>query len=364
MYAEIDGNEVKLYGTIWEGDANYILRDLKPLLNQEGEVVTIHIHSPGGSVFDGNIISNALRGAKATVEIMIDGIAASMGGIISLASKKTKMVSNGFIMIHAPWTYTSGSAKELGKSVQLLTSIENEFVRALMARTKKKEPQVRTWLDGDNWFSAEQALALGLIDEIVDPIMEETDFSAFTDMSLVSACFAEYDQDRNSKDRPQPTVPKSKTDMNLQPATLVALGLKGKPTDAEIDAAIIALNDKVSTAESRATTAENALNALKAADKASVIDAAIKAGKFPASEKAQWEADYDANPDMTKRLIDRLPVKASLPNAEKPEDEEPTEGIPADRKNWTKDDWRKKDPAGMLALKKSNPAAYNALWNQ
>lgn len=359
MYAEVEGdNIIYLSGRIWEGDGPYVRSVIRPIINQPSKTSYIRVHSIGGDVFDGSIIFNEIKRASSNVVVDIEGIAASMMAIIALSGNKVRMAANAFLMIHAPSGETAGTAADHEETIGVLKEIESNFKTILSQKTGKTEEEVSAWLVGDNWFSAKQALEAGLIDEIIDPVLMD-DFSAHTNMRLAASLFPDKDREQNHR-----KILNTNPDMKIEANALKALGLNGNPNDSEINSAIIALSEKVTTAESRATTAENALNALKAADKASVIDAAIKAGKFPASEKAQWEADYDANPDMTKRLIDRLPAKASLPNAEKPEEEEPTEGIPADRKNWTKDDWRKKDPAGMLALKKSNPAAYNALWNQ
>jgi ATP-dependent Clp endopeptidase proteolytic subunit ClpP len=124
-----------------------------------------HIHTYGGSVFDGNLIYNFLASFKGDVDVYIDGVAASMGSIIIMAGKRIHIAENGFIMIHTPQGGVEGTAKQMSQYAKLLTSMENNFKEKLIQRTGKTENEVNAWFDGtDYWFDSNEALSIGLVD--------------------------------------------------------------------------------------------------------------------------------------------------------------------------------------------------------
>jgi len=129
--------------------------------------ILLKIHSPGGEVFDGNAIFTALQ-RRGNVEVQIEGIAASMATVISLAGVPVKMASNGFYMIHNPWGSALGDSYELRKQAELLDMIRLNMVRAYAAKSGQETEQIEAWMDAETWFTAEQALAAGFVDEVTD----------------------------------------------------------------------------------------------------------------------------------------------------------------------------------------------------
>ena len=129
--------------------------------------ILLRIHSPGGEVFDGNAIATALS-RRGNVEVQIEGIAASMATLISLSGKPVKMAENGFYMIHNPWGAAMGDAEELRKQAELLDRIRGNMVNAYSAKTGQSPEQIGEWMDAETWFTAEQALQAGFVDEVTD----------------------------------------------------------------------------------------------------------------------------------------------------------------------------------------------------
>jgi ATP-dependent Clp endopeptidase proteolytic subunit ClpP len=129
--------------------------------------ILLKIHSPGGEVFDGNAIFNALQ-RRGNVEVQIEGIAASMATVISLAGAPVKMAANGFYMIHNPWGVAMGDAEELRDQAELLDKIRSNMVGAYAARSGKSPEQIQEWMDAETWFTAEEAHAAGFVDEVTD----------------------------------------------------------------------------------------------------------------------------------------------------------------------------------------------------
>lgn len=351
MYAQIEGNEIKLYGRIWYNDGPYVINQISKMLAKAKEDVHIHLHTPGGSVIDGNLIYNAIASAKANVTIYIDGLAASMGSIIMLASKKIVMAENAYIMIHAPSGYQEGNAKDFEKTAKLLRSMEGNFIKKLSARWKDSDSEVKDLMDGDNWFDADQALDAGLVDETFDPVIEESNLNDYQDVKMCAQLFEAYD--RNPEDEPRPPKKKKEPkqqEMKLDARSLEALGLDANATDAEINAAIEAQNKKIKDMESKSKKEHEAKCEKLVAD-------AITAGKILAGEKDQWLDDAKANYELTERMIGKLTGKKTLV-AQEEEFQNDLEG----RKDWTLADWRKKDPAGLLEIKRKDPKAYEAIW--
>ena len=178
MIAEITGNKVKLYGTIWSGDGRDVVSAIEKA-KLKGEI-NVHLHTAGGSVFDGHLIYNFLRNLENNINIYIDGLCASMGTIIMLAGDTINIAENGYIMIHAPSGATWGTAKDHRSNMRLLESMEANFITKYKNKTGKSKEEVKKWLDGDNWFDASQAKKEGLVDDIVGEILDEEEITTAT----------------------------------------------------------------------------------------------------------------------------------------------------------------------------------------
>ncbi|MEI7504813.1 MAG: ATP-dependent Clp protease proteolytic subunit, partial [Paludibacter sp.] len=96
--------EIKLYGSIGSSGINSFdfSTQLSELEKSGCKSLTIHMHCYGGSVFEGNVIYNALKNSKMSIKIVVDGIAASMASIILLAVKDVDIAENGYVMVHRP----------------------------------------------------------------------------------------------------------------------------------------------------------------------------------------------------------------------------------------------------------------------
>ena len=156
-------DEIGMYGV----SAKQFITDLKSI--PATDRIVLKIHSPGGEVFDGNAIFNALQ-RRGNVEVQIEGLAASMATVISLAGMPVKMAANGFYMIHNPWGVAMGDAAELRDQAQLLDKIRSNMVGAYAAKSGQSAEQIQEWMDSETWFTAEEALSAGFVDEITDTL--------------------------------------------------------------------------------------------------------------------------------------------------------------------------------------------------
>ncbi|HRO75784.1 MAG TPA: ATP-dependent Clp protease proteolytic subunit, partial [Crocinitomicaceae bacterium] len=246
MYFTSEENIGKLYGTIWSGDGQWIANDLQAFLKGKSEA-TIHLHTPGGSVFDGNLIYNVLKASKTKVNIVIDGLAASMGSILMLAGSTVTMAENSFVMIHAPSGVVEGSANDMKNAATLLASLENQFVKKYVAKTGKTEQEVKQWLNGDNWFSADDAVSAGLVDGITNAVLEGVDLSAVLKMDT-KALSDNFDKQFLN----QVVNNKNNDTMKLNAQSKAVLGVSDDATDEQVNAAIEALSKDNQTMKARA----------------------------------------------------------------------------------------------------------------
>jgi len=157
--------ELYIYDEIgfWGVTAGDLVADLKKV---EATELTVHISSPGGEVFDGLAIYQALKSHPATVNIVIDSLAASIASVIALAGDHVTMAPKAQFMIHDAFTMSVGNAQEMREAADLLDRISDSIASIYSDKTGQPTDFWRGVMAKDSWYSAEEALAAGLIDEI------------------------------------------------------------------------------------------------------------------------------------------------------------------------------------------------------
>jgi ATP-dependent Clp endopeptidase proteolytic subunit ClpP len=152
-------DEIGYFGQTAKGLAD----DLREL---DVEELDVHINSPGGDIFDGLAIYQALKDHKANVTVRIDGLAASIASVIAMAGDKVVMAPKSSLMIHDGWTMAVGSAKDMRKTADLLDKQSDIIASVYADKTGQPAEFWREIMADDAWYNAEEALAAGLIDEI------------------------------------------------------------------------------------------------------------------------------------------------------------------------------------------------------
>jgi len=131
----------------------------------------VHIHSPGGDVFEGYAIHNALKNTGKEIEVRIEGTCASIAMSIASAASPGKLFANtkSNLMIHNPtFQNISGSSKDLRNAAGLLDQIKSQFLTEWQARTGLDQARLSQMYDTETWLTPEQALELGFIDGVKD----------------------------------------------------------------------------------------------------------------------------------------------------------------------------------------------------
>lgn len=107
---------------------------------------------------------------KATIEVYVDGLAASAASLIAMAGKTIHMPENSYLMIHNAWVVAAGSYRELEKSAKLLKNITDNFRTAYLTRNLTiSESKVNEMMNDETWLEAKSAIALGFADNLLAP---------------------------------------------------------------------------------------------------------------------------------------------------------------------------------------------------
>lgn len=135
------------------------------------DTLDIEIHSPGGSVFDGFVIYNellALRKRGVCVTATINTLAASMASVIAMAADNVRIVPNGKMMIHDVSCGCWGNAKDLSRMADLCEQMSNEIADIYAKKCGATTKEMRDKMLDETWLNAQQAIELGLADELFD----------------------------------------------------------------------------------------------------------------------------------------------------------------------------------------------------
>lgn len=360
--AGTDGDvaEILIYDEIgyddwWGGgvSSKQFAQDLSAI---ESDSITVRVNSPGGDVFEGIAILNALRNHKARITVYVDGLAASAASFIAMAGDEVVMCRNAEMMIHDAWGYCSGNAAEMRKMAADLDRVSDNIASIYAERTDTTAAEWRDVMKEEAWYSADEAVAAGLADRVeAKPTSEpdeEVDAKASFDLSIFNYA------GRRAAPAPKPLAPVARTAPESPGANTTterggsdvaftdeqtselreALSLPEDATDQEIfDAVLDELTAPEETApetgtDNRATASAATLPAGVVAVESSVLDAlrldaqrgaqaraqqeteartalvsaAIKDGRIAAARKDHWLAALTADPGGAGQTLSSL----------------------------------------------------------
>jgi ATP-dependent protease ClpP protease subunit len=160
-----------IVGSEWEAEyfGGVCPQDIVPQLKAlDAEVINLRINSPGGDVFAAQAICTALKQHKAKVIAHIDGVAASAATSIACACDEVVMADGAMYMIHNAWTIALGDRNDFMETAALLEKIDGSLADVYAARTGKKKDEIAALMDAETWFTADEAIAIGLADRKAD----------------------------------------------------------------------------------------------------------------------------------------------------------------------------------------------------
>lgn len=165
------GNELILEGIIasesWFDD-EVTPKMFRDELAQHSGNLTVRINSPGGDVSAGVSIYNMLNEHDGVVTVKVDGIAASIASLISMAGDKIVMLPGSMMMVHLPWTIAAGNSEDMEQAIDMLKKTGESMIPIYAARTGLSEERVEELLKAETWMTAQDAVDLGFADEAVE----------------------------------------------------------------------------------------------------------------------------------------------------------------------------------------------------
>lgn len=186
MAADGASAEVLIYdeiGESWFSDG-VTAKGFAESLARLGDVsdINVRINSPGGKVFEGMAIYNTLKNHKATVNVHIDGLAASIATVIAMAGDNIHMAKNALFMIHDPAAVAIGTARDMLETASMLEAVENTIVDVYADRTGMEDAAIRSAMNAETWYSADDAKAAGFVQNVTPnkQVAASFDVSKFT----------------------------------------------------------------------------------------------------------------------------------------------------------------------------------------
>lgn len=162
--------DIYIYDEIgfWGVTAKQFISDLNAL----GDIthINLHINSPGGDVFEGIAIFNALKTHGASITVYVDGVAASMASVIAMVGNPVIMPENTFMMIHKPFGFTGGDAEDMRTYADLLDKVEAVLLPAYAQKTGKTTDEIAAMLADETWMSGAECLAHGFADQVTPAV--------------------------------------------------------------------------------------------------------------------------------------------------------------------------------------------------
>lgn len=161
-----DRTEVNIYDEIGLFGVSYnqFIDDIKDI----DTPLDIHINSPGGSVFDGLAMYDAINQFRKRQQVYtyVDGMAASMAGVLMLASDRIHVAENARFMMHNVWGGGVGDSKELRKTADLLDKEQDKIVNIFTNKMGIGEDEVRELMNEETWYHGQEIIDAGLADVI------------------------------------------------------------------------------------------------------------------------------------------------------------------------------------------------------
>lgn len=161
---------IMVNGQVEDNMANSIIAQLLFLDSENHDKpIQMYINSPGGSVTAGMGIYDTMQHIKAPVHTTVLGLAASMGSILLIGGEigHRYALPNSEVLIHQPLGGAQGQATEIEIAAEHIKKTRTKLNTLIAERTGQKLSKVKKDTDRDNWLTAEESLAYGLVDSIL-----------------------------------------------------------------------------------------------------------------------------------------------------------------------------------------------------
>lgn len=191
----LESTEILIYDIIgWPfNDAGELVRALAGLDTKE---IVVRINSPGGDIFDGFAIFNALSRHKARIITQVEALAASAASVLMMAGTDIQACRNAMTMIHNPWAVVGGDDDALRDVADVLAKIKGSMIDIYADRSGTGKREIKTMMKAETWMTAKEAKDKGFVDTIIDsPAKAKAEW----DLSMFANAPDEYRRTRDDE---------------------------------------------------------------------------------------------------------------------------------------------------------------------
>ena len=342
--------------SFWEDGLTYrMLRDTIEPERAGIRSLTLEICSPGGDVLEAFVIYNYLNGLGIPVTAEVTGWAASAASYIIMAADRIKVHANSFILIHEPSVCVCGDRHDHRKAASVLDPIFRSLVDAYMTHAEASRDEIEDLVTAETWLTADDAVRLGLADEILDAIPA----AAAANFPINSERFSNIPQNmkgfypmpkklKNVKDEEEKKVCPDNAEQG-EPAEPAEPEKKPEEDSADPEAA----DESESIPAEEETKAGEDGSISDLADQISALMSEVKDLRGALQAAKESEADAKKQLADLRNQIDRLTagVKHSAKKADPVEDAKDWETLMAEGDG---------SPAHYIAMRKQHPEAFKA----
>ncbi len=290
---------IKISGVIWEynNSAAWFSSKIDEIVRQGITDAHVVINTPGGDVFQANEIANEIEKFTGTLTGEGGSLVASAGTYIAMSLSSFTMPENGQFMYHKPSAYLRGNEDQLESSLKLLKSFTADYKKRYAEKTIHSEAEIEAnWSKGDVWLNAQEAKQ----QKFITGISSRKTISK-ADALLMKACGSPVVPEITTKKEPL----KTENEMDLKVAA-VKIGLPETATQAEYDAAILAMQNKANKTDQLEKEVEEAEKKRRSDQIKAIFDQAIKAKKITAAQAENMQGWAEKDFDGFKAHIDAL----------------------------------------------------------
>lgn len=159
--------QLLLYGDVgFEINARDVAAQLKAF---KGSEVLVRISSGGGAAFEGLTVYNVLRSSGKKITVAIDGLAGSAASVIAMAGDEIRISESALMMIHNASAGVFENAEGLREQADVLDRLDHAMAAAYARKSGRSSDHWREEMKTDRWLTAEEAVAVGLADVVVEP---------------------------------------------------------------------------------------------------------------------------------------------------------------------------------------------------
>jgi ATP-dependent protease ClpP protease subunit len=177
---------IEMYGDIGEsffGDG-ITTQQVADALKTPHESITVRLNSPGGDAFEGVAIYNLLKGTKAPVRCIVDGLAASAASLVAMAGDVIEMGTGTMMMIHPAMMMTYGTSVEMHSAAEVLEQVSGAMSDIYAARSGQDRAKVLDMMYAETWMSPQEAIDLGFATALVTEESQAASVAAAYDLSV------------------------------------------------------------------------------------------------------------------------------------------------------------------------------------